>query len=66
SAVDRLLEQIPREKLLGVILNRADEQPDSTSYYHQYRYNNREPKVNGSQPKAIAEEHREEEVAVLN
>lgn len=66
SAVDRLLEQIPREKLLGVVLNRAGDQPDSTSYYHQYRYTNREPHANGSKNKPLPEERREEEVAVVN
>ncbi len=66
SLVDKLLEQIPREKLLGVVLNRADEQPDSNNYYYQYRYANREPQVNGSKKKALAEERREEEVAVVN
>jgi capsular exopolysaccharide synthesis family protein len=66
AAVDKLLEQIPREKVLGVVLNRADEQPESNSYYYQYRYSNREPQVNGSRKKALKEEHREEEVAVLN
>ncbi|HEU4711579.1 MAG TPA: CpsD/CapB family tyrosine-protein kinase [Pyrinomonadaceae bacterium] len=67
SAVDKLLEQIPREKLLGVVLNRAEDQPDSTSYYHQYRYSNREPHLNGSKQKpALPEQQREEEVAVLN
>ena len=68
SAVDKLLEQMPREKVLGVVLNRAEDQPDSASYYHQYRYSSREPKVNGSKQKAMPqpEEHREEEVAVLN
>ena len=66
SLVDKLLEQIPREKLLGVVLNRADEQPDSTNYYYQYRYSNREPQVNGSKKKALPQEHREEEVAVVN
>jgi Mrp family chromosome partitioning ATPase len=66
AAVDKLLEQIPREKVMGVVLNRADEQPESNSYYYQYRYSNREPQVNGSGKKAIAEEHSEEEVTVLN
>ncbi len=28
ALIDKLLEQIPRERLLGVILNRAEEQPD--------------------------------------
>jgi len=66
SLVDKLLDQIPREKVLGVVLNRADEQPDSTNYYYQYRYSNREPQVNGSKKKALAPETREEEVAVVN
>jgi Mrp family chromosome partitioning ATPase len=66
SLVDRLLEQIPREKVLGVVLNRAPEQPEATSYYYQYRYSNRETPVNGSKKKALAQEKREEEVAVVN
>jgi polysaccharide biosynthesis transport protein len=67
SAVDKLLEQIPREKLLGVVLNRAEDQPDSTSYYHQYRYSNRESHPNGSKQKPVLpEQPHEEEVAVLN
>jgi capsular exopolysaccharide synthesis family protein len=66
AAVDKLLEQIPREKVMGVILNRANEQPESNSYYYQYRYSNREPQVNGSRKKAIQEQHSEEEVTVLN
>src|SRR5688572_27412343 len=66
SLVDKLLDQIPREKVLGVVLNRAGEQPESNNYYYQYRYANRETKVNGSKKKALAQETREEEVAVVN
>jgi capsular exopolysaccharide synthesis family protein len=44
AAVDRLLEQLPRERMLGVILNRADEQLDESSYYYQKRYYRREDK----------------------
>ncbi len=66
AALDKLLDQIPREKVLGVVLNRADEQPEANSYYYQYRYSKREPQVNGSLTKAPKEEQREEEVAVLN
>jgi Mrp family chromosome partitioning ATPase len=66
SIVDKLLDQIPREKVLGVVLNRAAEQPDSTSYYYQYRYQNREP-LDSSKRKALPQDqHREEEVAVVN
>jgi capsular exopolysaccharide synthesis family protein len=38
SAVDRLLEQLPRERMLGVILNRAESQPDEAALYYQQRY----------------------------
>jgi capsular exopolysaccharide synthesis family protein len=62
AALDKLLEQIQRERLLGVILNRADEQPDSNSYYYQYRYS--KPKVNGTKQKVLSEAPSEEEVAV--
>ena len=30
SVVDKLLEQMPKEKLLGVVLNRTQEQPDES------------------------------------
>jgi len=38
SVVDRLLEQLPRERMLGVVLNRAETKPDDTSYYYQPRH----------------------------
>jgi len=37
AAVDRLLEQLPRERMLGVVLNRADSRPDEAAYYYQQR-----------------------------
>jgi capsular exopolysaccharide synthesis family protein len=40
AVIDRLLEQIPREKLLGVVLNRVEEQLDDTAHYYQRRYYN--------------------------
>ena len=66
SAVDRLLEQIPRERLLGVVLNRAQEQPDPTNYYYQYRYSKRDADIqtNGN-GKPLADSLREEEVAIV-
>ena len=66
SLLDKLLEQIPREKMIGVVLNRAGEQPESNNYYYQYRYSNRETNGNGSKKKAVIQETREEEVAVVN
>jgi capsular exopolysaccharide synthesis family protein len=53
SAVYKLLEQIQRERLLGVILNRADEQPASNSYYYQYLYSNEESKIDGTKQHAL-------------
>ncbi len=38
SAVDRLLEQLPRERMLGVVLNRAEAQLDETANYYQPRH----------------------------
>jgi capsular exopolysaccharide synthesis family protein len=45
TALDRLLEPLPRERILGVILNGADEQLDEHSYYYKRRYVRREPVV---------------------
>jgi capsular exopolysaccharide synthesis family protein len=67
SHVDKLLEQMPRERLLGVVLNRADEQLDSNNYYYQYRYSKRGAEVNGRNGhNPLPETQREEEVVVLN
>ena len=65
SVVDKLLEQIPRERLLGVILNRAEEQPDPTSYYYQHRYYNRDRGLNNQDPKQLPREP-DQEVATVN
>jgi capsular exopolysaccharide synthesis family protein len=64
SVVDKLLEQIPHERLLGVVLNRADEQPDPTNYYYQYRYSKRD-EIKSGNGKPLPENHREQEVAVV-
>ena len=37
SVVDRLLEQIPRERMLGVVLNRAEVKMDEGYYYYTDR-----------------------------
>src|SRR5256885_1387206 len=60
STVDKLLDQMPRERLLGVVLNRTEEQPDATSYYYQHRYYNRERQV--TEMTHVTEE----EVAIVN
>jgi capsular exopolysaccharide synthesis family protein len=38
SVVERLLEQLPRERMLGVVLNRAEAKLDDTAYYYQPRH----------------------------
>src|SRR5678816_578749 len=62
STVERLLDQMPKERLLGVVLNRTEEQPDESNYYYQHRYYNRERQTTEMQP-IPATERIEEEVA---
>src|SRR5215217_6156239 len=64
SVVDKLLEQMPREKVLGVVLNRTQEQPDESPYYYQHRYYNRERRATEMQP--VPTERIDEEVAIVN
>jgi len=69
NAIDKLLEQIPKERVMGVVLNRAEDQPDSTSYYYQHRYYNRErglKSANGNGNGNAVATPAEEEVAVVN
>jgi capsular exopolysaccharide synthesis family protein len=65
SSVDKLIEQMPKDRLLGVVLNRTEEQPDPSSYYYQHRYYNRESRTTEVQP-LPANERLEEEVATVN
>jgi len=65
STVDKLLEQMPKERLLGVVLNRTEEQPDESSYYYQHRYYNRERQTTEMAPIPPSERIKEE-VAVVN
>lgn len=66
NTVDKLLEQIPKERIMGVVLNRAEEQPDSTSYYYQHRYYNRDRAVKTVATPALSAEKKEEEAVVVN
>jgi capsular exopolysaccharide synthesis family protein len=65
TLIDKLLEQIPREKLVGVVLNRVDEQLDDSSYYYQRRYYSQRRGIAETNVKQLGGEQ-EEEVAVLN
>jgi capsular exopolysaccharide synthesis family protein len=64
SVVDKLLDQIPKERLMGVILNRAEEQPDSASYSYQYRYYNRDRGIKETMNQVLVDG--KEEVAIVN
>ena len=58
SIVDGLLDQIPRERLLGVVLNRAEASADETAYYYQPRHQRAEVA-----PTSVGESESEETVA---
>jgi len=66
TVIDKLLEQIPKDRMMGVVLNRAEEQPDSTSYYYQHRYYNRDRSLKNGSPRPLETEQKEEEVVVVN
>src|SRR5690349_5594893 len=55
AVVDRLLEQVPRERMLGVVVNGVETQPDETAYYYAQR---------GNQAMANADEEAESAEAV--
>lgn len=65
TVIDRLLEQIPRQKLFGVVLNHVDEQFDESAYYYQRRYYSRDRGLTEANRKQLPGE-RQEEVAVVN
>src|SRR5215208_359686 len=65
GTIDKLLEQMPRERLVGVVLNRTEEQPDEASYYYQHRYYNRERRTT-EMPPVPPSGTIEEEVAIVN
>jgi polysaccharide biosynthesis transport protein len=65
STVDKLLEQMPRERLVGVVLNRTEEQPEAASNYYQHRYYNRERRVT-ELPPVQPSDRVNEEVATVN
>ena len=54
AVVDRLLEQLPRERLLGVVLNRADTKPEDNTYYYQPR---RLPSTPAAVEETVIEDH---------
>ena len=65
ALVDKLLEQLPKDRLLGIVLNRADEKVDSTAYYYQQRYGRRDRSLAVEEPLTLPNE-RTEEAAIVN
>ena len=65
TLIDKLLEQIPREKLLGVILNRVDEQFDGSANYYQRHYYSRDRQLTLPKREELTGEGKPE-VAVVN
>ena len=65
--VDKLLKQLPRERMLGVVLNRADEELESNSYYYQQR-NYRPQRIPAAEEPLhlVTEIEEEEEVAIAS
>jgi capsular exopolysaccharide synthesis family protein len=66
AMVDKLLEQLPRERMLGVVLNRADEELETGAYYYQQRHY-RQPRVTGEEKlRLVSELEEDEEVAIAS
>jgi capsular exopolysaccharide synthesis family protein len=65
AIVDRLLAELPRERMLGVILNRSDQELESNAYYYQQRsYRQQRVLPAEEQLRLVAEP--EEEVAIAS
>jgi Mrp family chromosome partitioning ATPase len=58
AVVDQLLEQLPRERMLGVVLNRAEIKPEDTAYYYQARPSRAPVEAAEAEPEA---EHQDED-----
>jgi capsular exopolysaccharide synthesis family protein len=66
NVIDKLLEQIPKERMMGVVLNRTEEQPSHTSYYYQHRYYNRDRGLKDPTKTQLTPSENEQEVAIVN
>lgn len=65
AMVEKLLKQLPPERLLGVVLNRADEELESSAYYYQQRSYRTPRALPAEEERALVEEF-EEEVAIAS
>jgi capsular exopolysaccharide synthesis family protein len=65
AMVDKLLQELPRERMLGVVLNRADQELESTAYYYRQRYYSSEPPPAGDEKLRLVKEE-QTEVAIAS
>ena len=63
GVIDRLLEQLPRERMLGVVLNRAETGADETAYYYQQKRYQAMAEV--EEEAAVAEDERQLEMIYI-
>ena len=54
SALERVLAPVPRERLLGVVLNGSDEQMNEQNYYYR-RYSARRAEGQGAEARVTEE-----------
>jgi capsular exopolysaccharide synthesis family protein len=64
STVDKLLDHLPRESVLGVVLNSTDEEMESNLYYYRRNYYRRDTGLPSVDAKALPEAN--EEVISIN
>jgi protein-tyrosine kinase len=64
SVVDRLLEQLPRERMLGVVLNRAQAKPDDPYYYYRPRLQAVPPMVTEAEAGDAVDQQRPEMIYI--
>jgi capsular exopolysaccharide synthesis family protein len=65
ATLDRLLDQLPRESMLGIVLNRTEEEMESNIYYYRQRYYQRDNQLPPVETPALPPET-SEEVQTIN
>jgi len=63
GVLERLLEPLPQERILGVVLNGAQEEVDESNYYYQRRYRREKEAGNGQEEVVTVTETEEVQVS---
>jgi Mrp family chromosome partitioning ATPase len=66
SMVDKTLAQLSRERMLGLVLNRTDEELESDSYYYQQRNYRPRKALPEAEEIPLVAEFEEEEMAIAS